>query len=485
MSAPAPALETRAVRSFLWAGASFATHKLIAFVGTLVLARILVPADFGLVAAALTLLTLCEMALDLGVGATVVYEQETGRSDRVQTAFTLSLAMGIGLTVVGVLAAPLVAGFFQAPGETALFRAMALYLLLRSAGQVPDAVLRRDLAYRKRLWAELARAMTRVAIAIPLALAGYGAWSIVLGMLVGELVGTTITFVVARFRPALCFDRAALTSLLHFGVAMVGVRVVAEIAINADYLIVGNQLGPDQLGIYSVAYRIPELVIASVFWIFSSVAFPIFSQARTHGGTVLRTGFLRSLRIGTLFAFPAAAGVALVADDAIRVLFTDRWEGAIVPMSLVALALGLASVTRIGGDVLPAVGRPRTLFLVNLAATVPMVAGMIWATRYGLVGVASAHLLGIAGHVVLHQVMVNRAVETRWRDVFVAVRPGVVTAIAVVAVAWPTHQLLEPGALRLLATIVAGLLGGLIGLVAGGRAALPELRQLASAAGRS
>lgn len=471
-------LTGEAVRSFLWAFGSFGGNRVITFVGTLILARILVPEHFGLVAASIVVMTYFEVVLDLGVGSAVVYEQEKRISDRVHTAFTLNLALGGLLAGGGMLLAPLVAEFFQAGEHTALFRTMFLYLLIRSAWTIPDAVLRRDLAFRRRLFAELTRGGVRVAVSIPLAMAGYGAWSLVLGMLAGEIAGTAVTWVAARFWPRLRLDRTAIRSLLAYGISMLGVRFVAELADSSDYLVVGNRLGPEDLGIYTIAYRVPELVLVTVFWLYSMVAFPIYSRTRAEDSDKLGSAVLRAIGLTTLFAFPAGVGLAIVAHDAIHVLFSSQWEAAVAPLTLLALTLGLSSISVASGDVLPAIGRPRLLFLANVLVLPPTVAGTIYAAQFGLVAVALVQLIATTCFVPLLQYYVNRELSLSAWQVVAALRPAVVAATGVVMVALPVRLMLESGVLRLTTTILAGALGAAIAITVAGRSVLPQLRNL-------
>lgn len=471
-------LTSQALRAFLWAVASFGASKTLNFVGTLILARILVPEHFGLVAAGLALVTYFEMALDLGVGSAVIYEQEGGITERVHTAFTLNIALGVLFAAIGMLLAPLVAAFFQAPDETAVFRAMFIYLFVRAAGQVPDAVLRRDLDFRRRLLADLSRAGLRLGVSVPLALAGMGAWSIVIGMIVGEAVGTVVTWFAARFRPSLRFDRAAVRTLLGYGMSMLGVRLVSELSQHGDQLIVGNRLGPDQLGVYSIAYRVPELVLATVFWLYSMVAFSVYSRAGATDPSKLKSAMLRAIRLTTLFAFPAGIGLAIVSHDAIHVLFTDRWEGAILPMALIALAFAVGSVSVASGDVLPSIGQPRILLTINAALLPPLLVGMVLAAPYGLTAVALVQLVGTVVYIPLLQRYVNRALGSSVAEVLVAVRPAVSATLGVIVAAGSVRLLVDEGLFRLVATIVTGGLGAMIGVLVGGRDVLADVRSL-------
>jgi lipopolysaccharide exporter len=484
MSAPpattdGPRLGSRAVRALLWAVAGFGSNKLIAFIGTLVLARVLTPAEFGIAAAAIALLTYVEMILDLGVGSAVVYEQEEGVTERVWTAFTLNVALGAALAGMIALTAPVAAAFFRSPEQTGLFRFLAVFVLIRAAGQVPDALLRRDLDFRRRMIVGISRAAVRVSVAIPLAVAGYGAWSIVIGMTLGEVAATLATWHAARFRPRLRFDRLIARSLLGYSSVMLLMRLVSEVANNGDYLIVGNRLGPDQLGVYSIAFRVPELLLVTGFWIYSSVAFPVYSRAHRSGelGELRRT-MLRATRLTTMFAFPAGVGLAIVAHDAVHVLFTDRWAAAVVPMTIIALALAIDAVPIAASDVLPAAGRPGTLLRVNVTVGAPTLTAMVLVAPHGLVAIALVSLVGSVLFLPLLQREVNRVLGSRWREVAVATGPALAVAAGVVAGALPVRLLLEPGVARLAATIVCGVLGAAVGLLLGGRSVLPELRSV-------
>jgi lipopolysaccharide exporter len=477
-------LTAQAARGLFWAVASFGSNKLVSFIGTLVLARILLPGDFGVVAAGTALLTYLDAGLDLGVASAVVYEQEKGVSRRLHIAFTLTASLGALLAVIGIAAAPLVANVFGAPDQEVVFRLLFLYPLIRGMTQVPDALLQRELDFKRRLGADVTRAAVRVGVAIPLALAGAGPLAIVAGLLAGEIAGGGVTWFVVRFRPRLSFDRQAVTSLLRFGGAVTLVRVLSNFSMNADYLVVGYLLGPAQLGFYSIAYRIPELVIATSYWIVSSVAFPVFSRGRTRGTAKVRSGMLTSVRLTTLFGLPAGLGLALVAQDAITLLFSERWQPAVVPMIVVALALGLGAISNASGDLFPAMGRPVTLVLINLAICIPMVTGFVFAAPLGIAAVAIVHLAGNALYLPLLQSAANRMVHARWREVLASARPGVCAAIGAVLLGLPVRLLLDAGPGRLVATIAAGVAGALAGIAVGGRQVIADVRKVASAAGQ-
>ncbi|UER54068.1 oligosaccharide flippase family protein [Kineosporiaceae bacterium SCSIO 59966] len=470
--------ERSAVSSFLWAGFAFGTSKLATFVATLVLARLLVPEHFGVVAAAMAVIALIEIGLDLGVGSAVVYEQEEGITRRVQTAFTVNLLVAIVLTAAFVLAAPAIAGFFRVPDEDGVFRAIGLYLLIRALGQVHDAVLRRDLDFRRRAVAEAARAVTRLLVSVGLALSGLGVWALVIGLLAGETAGTVVNWLLVRLRPAFTLDRTAAGALLRFGVAIVAVQTVAVASSNADYLVVGRVLGPQELGYYTMAYRLPELLIENLYWIFSSIALPWYSRARRAGAEGFAGSMLTALRLLTLFGFPTGIGLALVARDAVPVLLSQQWAPAVPATALLALAAGVHAIGFASGDIFPALGRPGLLLRLDVAFAVTELAAFLALVRHGITAVAAVHIVSAVLYTAVRLVVANRLVGTSWRDSARAMMPALAVSVGVLALALPVRLVMDPGAGALAATVAAGLAGGAVGLAVAGRSTAREVLEV-------
>ncbi len=476
---PAPSrVDARAAgSSFGWSAVSFTASKLLVFVVTLVMARLLVPEDFGVVAVGLAIIAFLEVALDLGVGSALVYEQERGITPRVQTAFTLNLGIASICTLVGVLAAPAVAGVFDVE-DVGLLRVLFLYFLLRGLVQVPDAVLRRDLAFRKRAGVEISRAVARGAVSVPLAVAGAGPWALVVGILASEALGVLLTWWAARFLPTFRIDRSAIRTLLGFGTSVLALKILGAVLENADYYIVGARLGTYDLGIYTLAYRVPEIVLANVFWIFSSVAFSIYSRARSDDPAEVGTVATRALQLITLFAFPAGVGVAIVSMPLTVALLGWEWEDAAAPMTFVALSMAASSIGYASGDIFPAMGRPGLLIKIVVPMVVVKVTGLLLAAPYGLTAMA-ATLAGMsvvfaAARLTVANRLLGLSVVVSLR----AMRPGAIAAVGAAAGALPVVLLAVPDAETLTLAVIAGLAGTAALLLLFCRSELRELAAL-------
>jgi lipopolysaccharide exporter len=471
-------LTQRAVKSFGWATVSYGASKLLVFVSTVVLARILTPNDFGIVAGATALILFFDVVLDLGVGAALIYEQEHRITLRVQTAFTLNALIAAALTGIGVLLTPAVAAFTNLQQHENVFRVLLLSLFIRGLGQVQNAVLQRDLQFKGRAVVEIGGSAVRTGLSIVLALSGLGVWAIVWGLLAGEVVSTALAWWLTGFWPRFSFDRAVAKVLLGFGLTFIALKVVDAIGMDSDYLVVAHRLGTRQLGYYSMGYRLPELALMSLYWIIGAVAFPIFSQARKHGHEVMVSASLRSLRMITVFSFPAGVLLALASRDVIGVVFTAKWASAAGPMVLIALMTAVSSIGFASGDIFPAMGRPGTLLKLNVPLTILLVLGYVIAAPYGIVAVATVHLVMATVYQAARLVLVNSLLGTTMSQDLGAMGPGCCAVLGVLLLAGPVRLFVPSGALCLFLLLFAGLVGAVAGLLIGSRDTAVELRGL-------
>ncbi len=474
-------LGRQSIRGFVWTLAGWGGNRLLVLVLTLVLARLLIPEDFGLVTAALTVITFLDAALDLGLGAAVVYEQDHGVGHRVRVAFTLNLGLSITIALVGAACSPLIARLFGAPDQWLLFGVLFLHPLIRGAGLVNDAVLKRDLRFRQRSGIEILRGLVRFAVSLPLALAGAGAWSIALGILAAELAATAALWLMVRIRPTFEMDRQTVGELVRFGGWITLIRIMGAIRVNSDYLIVGSVLGATALGYYGMAYKLPELGVLSVLWMFTLVAYPTYSRARTRGPEVLNDVMLRATKLIAIYGFFAGTALAVMAPDLVPFAFSEQWQPAVAPMILISLAVAWSSIGWATGDVFPAIGRPGLLAKLDAPATAVMIAALLIGSRWGMVGVAAATLFFNAAYAIARLITAALVTGVRLRTFMRALFPAAVEAVSVGAVGLSVLRLMSPGVPRLIVlTVICAAVGSAAALLTARKDVLSTLRALGS-----
>jgi O-antigen/teichoic acid export membrane protein/peptidoglycan/xylan/chitin deacetylase (PgdA/CDA1 family) len=467
-------------RGIIWSVAAFGASKALSLISILILARLLAPDEFGVVAAVAAYIALIELGSDLGMKPAIVYEQEEGMSERVQTAFTLNLLTAAALTGLGVLLAPAVADFFGVGGEAALFRLGALNLLLTGLGNVHDALLLRDMSLARRIRPQVARDVVRVAVSVGLALAGLGAAALVVGFLAGTAAWTAWQWLLTPLRPQLSYQGAIARSMIAYGAPAALLSVLATINSRLDVVLIGHLLDSRALGIYTIAYRLPEVLLASIAYTLGVVAFPALARRRADDPDALAPATMQLLRYMALYALPVATGLAVLSIPIVELLFSHTWHEAARVLVPIAAAAALYTVVFPLGDLLKAVGKQATIVKINVVLIPLMIAACVLAAPGGIVAVSWALVVTSATFAVMMSVAVARELRLRIGDVARTYAPAVAPSVGVlvgagaVRLAWPAISF--PA---LAAATIAGALGAMLALrLAAPRTFVDLVRQL-------
>lgn len=381
-------LHYRTAWGIVWSFTATSGAKIVSLGAMALLARLIAPEAFGLMAFGMLTVGYAEAIGDLGTGAALIYFPSS-RKGAADLSFLFNVIAGFAWLGLIWLAAPAVAGFFDNPQATGILRALAWSFPLKALGNTHDALARKSLRFRARLVPEMGMALLKALVAVALAYLGYGVWALVWGQVLGTALWTTLLWVVVDFRPRLRFERGLLGPMLAYGWSVVMVNLVAAVVHHTDAVIVGKMLGAAALGLYHVAFKLPEATITLAVWATSRVLFPVFAQAR-QGESLLRSSYIEALRYVSLLTVPAAVGLALLADPIVTVFFGEAWRGSVPILRALALAAGVRSLSTCAGDALKAMGRPGLLALLGVARALVLIPLLAVAAREGAASVAVA-----------------------------------------------------------------------------------------------
>lgn len=422
-TAAAPATGRQAAWNYL----VFALSKSSTLLMTVVVARLLDPAEFGLFALALLVVNLFDYVKDLGVAAALVQNR---RDWRVLAPTGLTLSVLFGLVASGILAATagLAARALRHPELTAMIQVLAIGLGISALSTIPAALLRRSMNFSARLLPEFSGALIKTGVTIGLAATGHGVWSLVYGQLAAAVVMTALYWLVARHRPVLGLDGAVSRELIRFGVPVTAVTLLAYAIYNVDYLAVGTRLGTDDLGLYTLAYRIPELLVLNLCIVVSDVLFSALSSLQ-HDLDWLMRHYFEALAVVMALTAPIGIGLAVTARPLVATLYGGDYAGSAPILSVLALYAVLYSASFHAGDVFKAIGRPGILTAVNAAKLVLMVGPVWWAAGRNATLVAWALLAVEAIHFAIRMTVLRRVTGLR-RGAVVGALVGPVAAAA-------------------------------------------------------
>lgn len=397
VSRPAAGLENRSLIGFFWIFSGSGALAAVKILVVAVLARILTPADFGIVGAAMVVATLGEVFARIGVAPTIVQCRHLTET-HIQTGFILSIVFGIATGGVVWFSAPLVASLFQISNLAPVVQVMALLFPIRSVSVVAEGLIQRHMRYRDMAVMEFISYLVGYApSAIIMALSGYGFWSLVVGQIIQTVVLSIGLVAMSRHTMRPRFDGTIALEIARFGFGATLARLGNYIAMNADYFIVGRWLGPAALGIYTRAFYFVEQPTNLIGAVADKVLFPAMASIQDKHERCNRA-YVKATGIIALVSFPVCAFLIAMAPDIVLILLGPKWEAAILPFQILLLSLPFRTAYKLTSTFLRAVGFVYVLALWQWIYAGSVVVCAIAGAIFGINGVAC----GVAAAIILN-----------------------------------------------------------------------------------
>ena len=400
-------IKSKTIAGVGWMGFEKWSRQILSFAIFTILARLLDPSIFGVVALAGIYMALLEIFVTQGFSMALVQRREIDRG-HLDTAFWLSIFAASVIVIVTLLAAPVAANYLHEPALTLILRSLSLAFLITALNVVPSALLMRDMAFDRLAIRSLSGVIAAGVAGLACAWAGLGVWSLVAQQLIGAVAGTIALWAVTSWRPGLSVSKRHLADLRSFSMAIMGNNILWFFSRKSDEAIVGGSLGVAALGAYSVANRLTTIVLDLLNSPAQVVALPALSKIQDDKGRIGRS-LVKGTTVMCAIGLPAFTGLLILAPMALPVLFGPKWITAVPVIQVLCIAGMLRVWQGMVDPTMLALGRPWAyLALFSLHAGVTIVASLL-AVRTGraeavaLAQVASNLITGAANFYVLHR----------------------------------------------------------------------------------
>ena len=452
-------LDRKVVRGSAWLALSHGGGQIVSLVVAAIIAHFVAPSSFGLVALASVAIVALTTLQESGLGLAVI-QRRTDVERAAGTALVFTAIAAIVLYWSAFAAAPLLAHVFSQPRLTDVLRVLALTVVIRGLGLVPGAMIERELAFAGRAKGDLGGVVVQALVAIPLAISGFGVWSLVAGQLAGQTIQSVTFWAVTPLRPSpRLFSFGILRELGRFGRHVTAANIVFFIDTNLDTATVGRLLGAADVGYYNMAWRLANLPATGIGYIVGRVMFPAYSMLQDDKAA-FREAFLSNVRRVTLVSLPVGVGILVAAHPIVIGIFGERWEPAVAPLQILAVFGLLRAVTGTIPPALQGAGQPRLVLLLTAWHLAVLCAGLFSLTPWlGLTGAAAAVTLASAATLIPAISLALRVLELPLRELITNVeRPAacsVPLAVCLFAVRVPTDRL--TAGIQLLLLVICGI----------------------------
>jgi O-antigen/teichoic acid export membrane protein len=374
-----------------WLASAKLAGQILSWAMSLVVIRLLAPADYGLMAMAVVLPSFLYLANDFGLDVVLVQRLEQSDAMRRQV-FGLVILINLFFLAVLFLTAPVVAAFFNQPELTPISRLLSIQFAFFVFDTLPRARLERSLEFKGLSLITLFAALLAGLTTLVLAALGLRVWALVYGRLMNAAATTVGLNLITRSLCRPSFSMKAVWDHLSFGGLVTVDRLAWLVFQEADKVIGGKFLGEEPLGLYAVAQDLASLPMTKTAGWLTSVALPAFSQVQTRL-TEVRAYLLKAVRIMSVLAFPIFLGIASVAPDVVTLLLGNKWQPVAPLMQILALVMPIRMVSTLLPAVLWAVGRPGISATNLVIAAIVMPGAFLVGVQWGVTGIALAWLL--------------------------------------------------------------------------------------------
>lgn len=448
-------MDEQALRGVAWTFLAYGIDRVIGLATTVVLARLLQPHDFGLIAIGVLTISFVNLFGNLGLGAAIIVRQEL---DRRGLGCVLTILLVTSALTAGLMAAlaPALSILFGEPRLTDILLALTCVVAISGLNWFYATLVQRELQFRTRFISVGLQVIVNSAVAIPLAATGAGVWSLVAGIIVSTFAYGAALLALAPFRVRPTWDSRLARDLVHTSRGFLLQGITSFVQLNADYIIVGRVLGATRLGYYSTAYRIGQLPEQAVADPVAKVSFPSFARMRQQGENVVPS-FLSGLRFVALVACPVGIVASGAAEPFVRVLLGDKWLPAVGPVAVFGVWAAVRVIEFTIAWFLNSVGLAGVAGKISLVLLIGHIPALILAAWLGDITAVAWVMLGymivfLVGVALVASRRGGAALEEQWR----AVRPVVLAS----AVAWVVSRALASLSLDAAIQLALAVAGG-------------------------
>lgn len=440
----------------LLGGARWAA-QIFAWAATLVIARLLSPEDYGLVAMATVLTGFLEAITEMGLGAALVQSRDVSQRN-VEAAMGATCLLGLGAAGLVALSAPVWAHIQGDLRLAPLVRALSVSVFLTAAANVPYSMLHKRLAFGIVARAQFAMGFVTAAVTLGGALIIQSHWALVLGFLAGKLVFTVMMIASEPVRPRLPVRGTNVGKLFRFGGVFTADRILNYARTHTDIALVGALLGTRAVGIYVMATSLARMPFEKLGSAFEPVAYPTFARLRDEV-TELRRYYL-GLSLGTMaIAVPAAVGMIITAPLLVPAVLGKQWVSVVLPMQVAAAATPLIFHLGIASALLNALGRVDLNLRITTFTSVLTIIAVLISVRLGIVGVAAASAIAFALVCAYGEILALRLIGMRASELLKTLMPVVSASLGMGVCVYATSVALPvawPASIRIVIEVSTG-----------------------------
>lgn len=409
----------KTISGMIWTGiGKFGTTGL-AFVANLVLARLLLPSDFGCVAMLQVFIAISSIFVTAGFGAALIQKKEPSHIDYT-SVFYWNLAASLFFFWLLFFCSPAIAKYYKMPELSAVLRVQSIVLIIQAFSMVQSSQLQKQLRFKELSVRNIVATAIGTVVAIVMAVLGYGVWSLVASQIVTALAGVLLLWKMSTWRPTWEFSIQSLKYLFAFGGLMALSSLVETVYTNLQSLIIGRLYSANDLGYYNQAKKLEAMPTDSLSQIVNQVSFPVFAALQDDKDRLLN-GVRKNIKAITYLNFPMMALMIVIAHPLITFLYGARWEASVPFFQILCISSMVYTLNTLNTNVIKSLGKSKIYFFVQLSKRLIGIGLIIFGVQFGIMGllwgVTSVGYICVIINALVNKRLINYGIWEQIKDV--------------------------------------------------------------------
>lgn len=368
--------------NMLWRLAERSGSQAISFIVSVILARLLMPEEFGVISLITVLTSVLTLFIDGGFSNALIQKQSTDQTDY-STVFYFNLILGIGFYVGMFIAAPAIANFYQRSDMIPYIRVLSLTLIIGGFNGVQQALVAKRMQYKRFFYSSLGGTLLSAVVGVAMAFTGFGVWSLIAQRLTDQLVDSVILWFTVQWRPSFCFSITRLKPLACYGGKLIGSSLLYSLTNNLTSLLIGKFFSTSELAYYEKGRQVPMWLVYNLQAVAQSVLFSAMAEQQSEKDRI-RAMLRKSVIISAYSIFPCVTGIAVCAEPLVRILFTEKWIELVPYLQIWCFISATYLLDTANLQVIQALGRSDIYLKIEIVKEIITVISLLIAIPFGV-----------------------------------------------------------------------------------------------------
>jgi teichuronic acid exporter len=430
--------KSKIISSLFWKLMERGGTQGIQFIVQIILARLLLPEDYGIIALVVIFTSIAGVFVQSGLNTALIQKKDADQVD-FSSVFYLSLLIAFLIYIILFFAAPFIASFYEEPRITSVFRVLSIILFFGAFNSIQNAVIARNLQFKKLFFSSTGAILISGTVGIYMAYTGFGVWALVGQQLTNQLFITLILWFTVKWRPQLLFSLVKVKGLFSFGWKLLMSALIDTVYRDLRSLIIGKMYNPAMLGFYNRGQQFPQLLITNINGSIQSVMLPVLSSQQDNRPRV-KDIMRRAIVTSSFIIYPMMVGLAVTAEPLVKILLTDKWLPCVPFLQIFCASYALWPIHTANLQAINALGRSDIFLKLEIIKKMVGLSILGVTVFYGVYAIALGQVIGgiISTFINAYpnKKLLNYSYIEQWKDIMPSLLLSLVMGAVVYSLKW-------------------------------------------------